>query len=278
MHLLRRLRLASVVVSGVALAGWLAGCDDSSSPGTGPDVGFDGGLGGFEAGGEDGAPPGEDSGGGDGAIDPGSFSTEPGIYLANLFGLPIDFCYRPPGETDFTGPVFEARAGVPDRAVGARAPVPVGSFVVLIPAGVPCDATPIFTGGSVTNEGTPLVALVVRGGTISDARKVVLQPGQHVAGKDNVYYGRQGRDAAFVAGGGASTPLDDAAPTALEPGLSGAFELSVSEDTVTREGKTAAGVLLLLDAALPERDPLLCDLLAPVVDDLVACGDSVRAP
>lgn len=254
------------------------GCDDDGASAGGPTIGVEGGvLDGSAA--SDAADPAKDAAGGDAANDPGSLSAEPGIYLANMWGAPIDFCFRPPGESAFTGPVFQAQGGVPADAVSVRTSVPVESFVVLITGGATCSDTPIFTGGTVTTAGTPLLVLVVRNGSIEDARPVYLRPEDHVAGKDNLYYGRQARDARFVpAGGGAPTAIADDAPTPLDPGLTGALELEIPANTATREVKTAVGVSLLLDAPHPETTPLLCDLLAPEAGHLLACSAAVRAP
>lgn len=217
-----------------------------------------------------------DAGGGD---DAGTeFPTEPGISLANLWGTPIDFCFRAPGAVDFTGPVFDEQGGVPDRAVSVRYAVEPESFVILVNAGAGCASTPIFTGGSVTTDATPAITLVVRGGTIQDARITFFRPADHESGKDNVYYGRQGRDATFIPSGGAAITLDDAAPTALDANVTGQLSLENGNDTVTRAMTTSAGVLLLLDAPLPQTTPLLCDLLAPTTGHLHRCDDNVRAP
>jgi hypothetical protein len=61
----------------------------------------------------------------DAAPEAGTLSTEPAIGLANLYGSAIDFCFMPPGATDWVGPVFGAEGGVPNGAVTVKRPVPI---------------------------------------------------------------------------------------------------------------------------------------------------------
>jgi len=265
-----------LLVAGFFVAGALVGCENSSSTSS-PDGGSLGG-GDFDA--SSGGPGNPDAATepnpGDAAAEAAAGFTEPGIALANLWGTGIDFCFRPPGATDYVGPVFQTEGGIPNGAVSVTRSVPVASMVALIPSGQNCASTPLFTPGTVTSPNTARLMLVVRNGPSADARKVFVRPADHVAGKEMIYYGPFGRDGAFVPnGGGAPIEIRSDRPTAVDPNVSGELQLTAGANpTFTRPMKTAVGVLWLIETP---TEALLCDELAPN-GHLLSCGSSVRAP
>jgi hypothetical protein len=259
----------------LVLAGWLVACEDSSNtPGGGNFGGADFDAGGGNTGIDGGGPTGSNQN--DAAPEAGQSSTEPAIALANLHGSAIDFCFIPPGATDWVGPVFGSEGGVPNGGVSVKRPVPIGSKVALIGAGQDCTSTPLFTPGTDPQKGTPRITLVVRGGPDGDARKVFEKPAEHVAGKEMVYYAGYSRDALFTPSGGGVAVEIKRGPTALDPNVTGELTLTPSSGpTFARSMKTAAGVVLLIETS---TEALLCDELAPPNGHLLRCGADVRVP
>jgi hypothetical protein len=259
----------------LAVVGGLAACDDSSSGPGGPTPN----AGGFDAGGggsSSGDPSNPTPGGPDAAPDGNTaFPTEPGIGLANLTGAVLDFCYMPPGATDWIGPVFRPEGGIPDRAVSVVRSVPIDSKVALISGAAGCD-TPMFTPATDPNSATPRMMYVVRSGPSADGRRMFFRPADHVAGKEMVYFGPFGRDATFhPAGGGAPVEIDRDEVTPLDPNMTGEIRLTGGTDPVqTRTLKTGSGVLFLVENP---NELIVCDVLAPQ-GHLLSCGSNVRVP
>lgn len=261
------------------IAAWAAGCSSdsnapSSSSGTLPDASFtvdssDGGSSSGEV----------DSGGGtvDGGTDaaPAGDFTTPGVGIANFYDSGLDLCVKATGTADFTGPLYGAEGGVAIGSVGVFRPVPVGATMKVIVAGAGCAGAGLYTPGSITSSGTPRVMLVMRKQPFDDGRLVIMRGPDHVAGKDNVYYGRLSRDATFTPTGGAAITIEDGAVTKLDPDVTGTLLLTAAAGNYTKQLKTAAGVSMIIETP---TDILVCDLLAPPNGHLVPCGGSVRAP
>jgi hypothetical protein len=265
--------LCAAVMLGVTSAGCESSSSSSSSSGDLPDGGtFDSGgssSGDVDSGGSDGG------GNVDAGSDAGGGFTEPGVGLANFHDTPLDICFKATGAADFTGPLYGAEGGVPIGSMGVVRPVPIEAQVKFIVAGSGCAANGIYTPGSVTSKNTPRVITIVRAQPLDDARLVIMRPAQHVAGKDNVYYGRLGRDATFTPAGGAATTIEEGKVTALAPNLTGTLTLSAPAGDYTKQMKTGSGVMLIIETP---STILLCDLLAAPSGHLAACGDPVRAP
>lgn len=261
------------------IAAWVAGCESesnapSSSSGTLPDASFtvDSSDGGSSSGDVD-------SGGG--SIDAGSDAapvadfTTPGIGIANFYDSGLDLCFKATGAADFTGPLYGAEGGVAIGAVGVFRPVPVGATVKVIVAGAGCAGAGLYTPGTITNSGIPRVMLILRKQPFDDGRLVIMRGPDHVAGKDNVYYGRIGKDATFTPAGGAAITIEDGAVTKLDPNVTGTLLLASAAGNYTKPLKTAAGVSMIIETP---TDILVCDLLAPPNGHLIPCGGNVRAP
>jgi len=277
-----RASIVRVGLGGVAalLAAWAAGCESesnapSSSSGALPDASFtvDSSDGGSSSGDVD-------SGGGtvDSGTDAGPTGgdfTTPGVGIANFYDSGLDVCVRATGAADFTGPLYGPEGGVAIGAVGVFRPVPVGATVKVIVAGTGCAAAGIYTAGVITSTGVPRVMVVVRKQPLDDARLVIMRAADHVAGKDNVYYGRIGKDATFTPAGGAAITIEDGAVTKLDPNVAGTLLLASAAGNYTKPLKTAAGVSMIIETP---TDILVCDLLAPPNGHLIPCGGNVRAP
>ncbi|MBS2014692.1 MAG: hypothetical protein JST00_17525 [Deltaproteobacteria bacterium] len=266
-------------VAGVVAAAWLSGCESetnapSSSSGAVPDASFTVDSGGsssgdLDSGSTDGGGP-TDGGGGDAG---GDF-TSPGIGLANFYDVPLDLCIKPQGASDYTA-LYGAEGGVPVGALGVVRPVPVGAEVKWIVATAGCAAPGIYTPGVLTSPTTQRLITVVRKQPLDDARSVFMRGAQHVAGKDNVYYARLGRDATFTPAGGAAITIRDDRVNALDPNLSGTLLLTAPAGDYTKALKTAAGASIIIETP---TGILVCDLAAPPNGHLVPCGGPVRSP
>lgn len=268
-------------VAAVLVTAWVSACSSSSSSpssssGELADASFSVDSGSGSSGGEVDSSAGIGDGGPtDGGGTGGDFTT-PGVGLANFYDAPLDLCIKPQGASDYTAAsLYGAEGGVAVGSVGAIRPVPVGAEVKFTTAGTSCAQPGIYTPGTLTSSSTPRVMMIVRKQPLDDARTVFMRPTQHVAGKDNVYYGRLGRDATFTPAGGAPVTIDDSKVTALDPNVTGSLLLTAPAGDYTRPLKTAAGVSLIIETPTAI---LLCDLLAPPTGHLLRCGDSVRAP
>lgn len=264
---------AGVAGAGAVLLslGLLVACEDSTS--LGGEAAFDAGT--FDAAGgnpgiEGGDPNRSDAG------EAGAVFIEPSIALLNLWGAPLDFCFKPPGAADFVGPVFAAEGGVPHLAASVMRPMPIGSEVILFLAGPDCTATPLFGADAPTHRLTPITTMVVRK-EADDARKLFHRPELHAPGKDVVYFAPHGRDGWFTpGGGGAPIEIERGQPTLLDANVTGEVRLSYPDHpTFTRPMKTASGAVLVVETT---TGVMICDELAPPNGHLLRCGDDVRAP
>lgn len=278
--LMNNLARVGLGVAVALAASWSVACSSSSSSSSSGEV--PDGSATFDSGGSSGSSgssgdidsgAGTDSGG---QTDAGGDFAEPGIGLANFHSAGLDLCVKPKGAADYTAPaLYAAEGGIPLGAMGVVRPVPIDAEVKFIPAGVTCTQDGLYPPGVITTKNTPRIIMVVRKEPLDDARKVFMRPTQHVAGKDNVYYARLGRDATFTPTGGAAITIEDDRVNPIDPNLTGTLLLKAPAGDYTTQMKTAAGVSLIIETP---TNILLCDLAAPPTGHLAACGGTVRAP